>query len=289
MKSIEHGTGGAVHLSYQEEWLPTTRDVFKAAEEVGLGANSDVNNGNPIGMGIGPVCIYNGIRVTSSSAYLSDARSNLTIVTDAQIAKIILDGKVAVGVQTVDGRRFAARKEVIISAGALNSPQLLLLSGIGPEEELQKHSITPIHRLRQVGKNLQDHCFSTAGIIIKKEHDKSFKQSPTPMGWFQIPAVLASEEFKDLSTEMQNYLRRHNVPSWELATVSPSKRLICATITDAVPAHCFLRWYISAGRRGDILLHLSGYEPSIQRRRHFEVRQSDGCTSDQPEILVASI
>jgi choline dehydrogenase-like flavoprotein len=210
-----------VDVSYQEEWLPTTRHVFKAAEEVGFGVNPDVNNGNPIGMGIGTVCIYKGIRVTSSSAYLSRPPCNLTVIPDAHVEKIILEGNVAAGVKLADGRRFRAKKEVIISGGALNSPQILLLSGIGPSNELKKHEISVLHELPQVGQNLQDHCFSTAGIIIKKDHDKSFKQSPSPMGWFQVPAVLASEEFKALPLDMQQYLRRSNVPSWEMATVSP--------------------------------------------------------------------
>lgn len=227
----EHGKGGPVDLSYQDEWLPTTRDVFQAANEVNFGTNRDVNNGNPIGMGVGTVCIYKGIRVTSSSAYLTEPPSNLTIVTNAQIAKIILENKVAVGVQTVDGRSFAARKEVIISGGALNSPQILLLSGIGPATELQKHGIRPVHNLPHVGRNLRDHCFSTAGIVIKKQHDKPFKQSPSPMGWFQIPKVIESKEFETLSPDTQSYLRKSHVPSWEMATVShggfcPQKHLL---------------------------------------------------------------
>ncbi|KAK6087260.1 putative aldehyde dehydrogenase [Seiridium cupressi] len=220
-KNEEHGIGGAIDVSYQEEWLPTTRDVFKAAQETGFGINPDVNNGNPIGMGIGTVCIYKGIRVTSSSAYLTDPPSNLKIIIDAHIEKIILDAKVAVGVQTVDGRQFNATKEVIVSAGALNSPQILLLSGIGPADGLQRHGVVKLHELPQVGKNLQDHCFSTAGIVIKKDHDKNFKQSPTPMGWFKVPSVLASEEFGALPREMQEYLQKPHVPSWEMATHTP--------------------------------------------------------------------
>lgn len=228
----EHGIGGAVDISYQDEWLPTTRNVFEAAQEVGFGVNPDVNNGNPIGMGIGTVCIYKGIRVTSSSAYLTNFPSNLTILPNTHIGKIIMKGKVAIGVQTADGQSFAARREVIISAGALNSPQILLLSGIGPAHELQKHDIATVHELPQIGKNLQDHCFSTAGIVIKKDHDKSFKQSPSPMGWFQVPAVLASEEFRALSTEKQEYLIKSNVPSWEMATVGQLKEFVKLNIAN---------------------------------------------------------
>lgn len=206
-----------------DEWLPTTRDVFQAAEQVGFGINPDVNSGNPIGMGIGTVCIHKGVRVTSSSAYLpKNPPPNLTVVTDAHVEKVILDGQAAVAVQTIDGRRYNARREVIISGGALNSPQILLLSGIGPPAELQKHGIPVLHELPQVGENLQDHCSSTAGIVVKKDHDKTFRQSPTPMGWFRIPAVLDSDEFKGLPEPMQEYLQKANVPSWEMATVSLS-------------------------------------------------------------------
>ncbi|ETS87181.1 hypothetical protein PFICI_01009 [Pestalotiopsis fici W106-1] len=220
-KDEEHGIGGAVDVSYQEEWLPGTRDVFKAAEQVGFGVNPDVNNGNPMGMGMGMVCIHKGVRVTSSSAYLSSPPSNLTIIADAHVAKIILNGKTAQGVQIIDGRRFTAKKEVIISGGAINSPQILLCSGIGPSSELEKLGIDVLHDLPAVGKNLRDHCFSLAGLVIKKTHDAPFKQIPSPMGWFQVPAVLASAEFQDLPLETQNYLKKSHVPSWELAAQTP--------------------------------------------------------------------
>ncbi|KAK7907983.1 FAD/NAD(P)-binding protein [Apiospora marii] len=221
--SEDHGTGGAVDLSYQKEWLPTTDDVFRAAEEVGLGINPDVNSGSPIGMGIGTACIHKGTRVTSASAYLSSPPSNLVVVTDALVEKIMFEQDVAVGLKIASGARFMARKEVIISGGAINSPQLLLLSGLGPEEALRKHGIPRVLDLPQVGRNLQDHCFSTAGIVIKKGHTTTplLQQSPSPMGWFQLPAVLRSREFQALPLPMQTYLRRPLVPNWEMATHAP--------------------------------------------------------------------
>lgn len=168
---------------------------------------------------MGMACIYKGVRVTSSSAYLSKPPGNLTIIASAHIAKIILSGKIAQGVETTDGQRFAAKKEVIVSGGAINSPQLLKCSGIGPSNELKRHGLEVLHELPEVGNNLRDHCFSLAGIVIKKNHDQSFKQSPSPMGWFQVPAVLASEEFRQLPPDTQKYLRKPHVPNWELAAV----------------------------------------------------------------------
>lgn len=187
-----------------------------------MGLNSDVNSGDPIGMGIGTVCIHNGHRETASSAYLEPCPTNLKILTHAQVRRILFKDKVAIGVETVDERRYRARREVIISSGAINSPQLLMLSGIGPSKELAMHGIKIVQDLPQVGQNLQDHCFSSAGIVLKRTSDApEAKQVPTPMGWFKIDAVETSNEFQDLPLSLQTYLKAPTVPHWELATHTP--------------------------------------------------------------------
>ncbi|CAJ2501295.1 Uu.00g041480.m01.CDS01 [Anthostomella pinea] len=221
-KDEDHGIGGAVDISYQAEWLDICDDLFIAAEQTpGFGINTDVNAGNPIGMGIGTACIYSGIRVTSSSAYLQEVTSNLTITTNQQVEKVIVEGGVATGIKTIDGSIFRAKNDVVLCAGALNSPHILLLSGIGPKEQLEQHGVAQVKQMPEVGQNLQDHCFGMAGIVVKKKCDQNFKQSPTPMGWFKVPATLSSDEFKELPTAMQEYLNRPNVPNWEFATLTP--------------------------------------------------------------------
>lgn len=209
-----------------------------------MGNNLDVNSGNPIGMGMGAACLYKGAR-TTAYAYLEGVSTNLEIVTDAPIAKIILDDKTAKGVRTIDGRDFLASKEVIISSGALNSPQILMLSGIGNKTELSKHNIELLHELPHVGKNLQDHCFAPVTIIqkpgtneraafhsdekameaAKAQHAKdgtgplSTLYSSTPMGWFKSEEALQSQEFKDLPQEIQTQISKPTVPTFEIATV----------------------------------------------------------------------
>jgi choline dehydrogenase-like flavoprotein len=79
--------------------------------------------------------MYKGSR-TTASAYLEDAPSNLTIMTNSPVAKVLLSGKKATGIKTIDGQEFHSKRDVILSSGALNSPQLLMLSGIGPAAEL---------------------------------------------------------------------------------------------------------------------------------------------------------
>ena len=192
-----------------------------AAEQAGLGTNADVNSGNPLGMGMGTVCIYNGKRLTSSIAYLSNPPSNITILPNSAISKILLNKKRAVAVHTIDDRRFSATKEIVVCGGALNTPQMLMLSGVGPKDELEKHRIPVLHDLPQLGKNLQDHCFSSVGIVSKKDHTApEIQQSPSPMGWFKIPSISSSSEFGDLSQERKAFLQRRFVPIIEIATVS---------------------------------------------------------------------
>lgn len=221
----DHGSSGNLNLSYGQAWIPDIDDIYLATEQSGHRINSDVNDGDPIGMGMGSVCIAKGIRETSSSAYLSHPPKNLKILPNAAIARVLLKGKRAVGVETIDKKRLLANKEVILSGGALNTPQILMLSGIGPTDELEKHDIAVLHDLPMVGKNLQDHCFSPAGIIMKK--DPSLQpgppsQSPTPMGWFKLPNVTSSSEFLSLPKRIQEHMHKPTVPAVELATHTPS-------------------------------------------------------------------
>jgi choline dehydrogenase-like flavoprotein len=226
-KAEDHSTKGNVRLTYGEEWLPDVGDVFTAAEQVGHRINQDVNDGDPIGMGMGSVCIVKDVRATSSSAYLSQPPPNLEIIVDAPVARVIFDKKRAIGVETINGRQLLARKEVILSGGALNTPQILKLSGIGPGDELKKHGIPLIFELPNVGENLQDHCFSTVGIVLRKDMNLPSgpeNQSPTPMAWLKLPSVESSSEFQQLPTRVKEHMQRPTVPAMEIATVylSPS-------------------------------------------------------------------
>ncbi|KAI0482559.1 glucose-methanol-choline oxidoreductase-like protein [Xylariaceae sp. FL0804] len=237
----DHGIGGPVHVSYQKEWRDLCADVFTAAEQVGLGTNPDVNGGDPLGMGIAPVCMRDGVRVTASDAYLprNDAPANLDIRTDSQVARVVFDvdaetATTARGVQTVDGdgdggRVYRARRDVVLAAGAIGSPQILLLSGIGPRAQLARHGVPLVADLPTVGENLRDHCMAGAAIVVAREEGEEncdrdrqdFTQSPTPMGWFRTPAVLRSREFGELPADVRRYLNRPHVPSWEFCALTP--------------------------------------------------------------------
>ncbi|KAH6678315.1 hypothetical protein B0J14DRAFT_582430 [Halenospora varia] len=246
-KVEDHGIDGPLHLSYADPWEKGIEDIFVAAEEVGLGVNQDVNNGNPIGLGMGAGCMYQGAR-TTASAYLENAPSNLTILTNSPVHKVLLNSdKTAKGVLTIGGEEFYAKNEVILSAGALNTPQILMLSGIGPSAELQKHSVPVIHDLPGIGQNLQDHTFCGVTLVLKEgyndrmtyESDEKGKEAARlqhskdktgllnsiycsiPMGWFKNEAVEKSEEFKALDKGLQEHLKKPTVPIYEIATHVP--------------------------------------------------------------------
>jgi choline dehydrogenase-like flavoprotein len=173
--------------------------------------------------------MYQGSR-TTASAYLENAPPNLTIKVNSPVAKVLMSGRKATGVRTIAGGDFYAKYDIILSCGALNSPQLLMLSGIGPVVELKKHGISIIQDLPNVGKNLQDHCFATATLLqhpgtnersefegmspeemaaTRAQHAKdktgimSSMYCSVPMGWFKSDAVYMSEEYKTLDKHTQ--------------------------------------------------------------------------------------
>ena len=172
-----HGADGPLQVSDQRSPRPISRAFVEAAEQCQHPRNDDFNGPGQEGAGLFQVTQFrgderNGERCSAAAAYLHPAedRPNLTVITGAHATRIITEGKRAVGVAYRVGRtrhEARARREVLVCGGAFNSPQLLLLSGIGPEDELRAHGIAPLHALPGVGRNLQDHLDY---IFVCKSH-----------------------------------------------------------------------------------------------------------------------
>jgi len=153
---------------------------MQAAEQAGYPLNDDFNGEQQAGFGIYQVTQRNGRRCSSATAYLKPAlkRPNLTVITKALAEKILLDNHRATGVQVShkgQSRQFHGG-EIILSGGAINSPQLLMLSGIGPAEHLRALGISPDHPLDGVGQNLQDHL-DICTLAASSSHDTYDKTS----------------------------------------------------------------------------------------------------------------
>lgn len=156
-----HGAGGPLHVSDLVSPNPLVGAFLRAAESVGIPRNPDFNAGVLDGAGPYQVTQKNGRRWSAARAFLAPPRANLDIRTGVHVTRVVFDGRRAVGIEgrAEDGRVVAlpAAREVVLSAGALQSPQLLMLSGIGPGAHLREHGIEVLADLPGVGANLHDH------------------------------------------------------------------------------------------------------------------------------------
>jgi choline dehydrogenase len=162
-----HGAGGPVHIHDPSATVhPLCRTFLAACAEAGIAITRDFNGAEAEGAGLWQVTIRNGVRVSSASAYLRPAlrRPNLEVAIGARVTRLRFTGATATGVEySRGGSRLTvtARKEVVLSAGAIGSPQLLELSGIGDPQLLQRLGIPVVAASGNVGRGLQDHvCVS---------------------------------------------------------------------------------------------------------------------------------
>lgn len=157
------GAGGPLHVTSCDRTAhPLSQRYLKAAQQAGLPLNPDFNGESQDGVGIYQISTAGGRRMSASRAFLKPAmrRSNLQVETNALATRIVFEGKRAVGVEfEKNGKRqvACAGREVILSGGAINSPQLLQLSGVGPAQHLKSLGIDIVHANAHVGRNLQDH------------------------------------------------------------------------------------------------------------------------------------
>jgi len=156
------GNNGLLPVNQSKNKNPLFKAFIDSAAEAGYEANPDMNGKRQEGFGMYDVTIDKGERASVSKHYLNPAknRKNLTIYTDSFVEKIIFDEKKAIGIEVKIKdkiEKIFVNKEVILSGGSINSPQLLLLSGVGPAEHLKEKGIEVTHNLKGVGKNLQDH------------------------------------------------------------------------------------------------------------------------------------
>ncbi|KAJ8673804.1 hypothetical protein QAD02_005066 [Eretmocerus hayati] len=205
-----HGTGGVLPVERFPWQPPFAWDILKAGEEMGYGVTEDMVGEKITGFTIAQTISDKGVRISSAGSYLRPVkhRRNLHILLNSQVTKVIFVGKRAIGVRYIkDGKlhRVFAKREIILSGGAINSPHILLLSGIGPKNQLKSYNIPLVHNLPGVGENLHNHVSFALNFTLIDDRELNQAISPTQMylhnqtgplsstGLAQVTAVLASK------------------------------------------------------------------------------------------------
>ncbi len=173
-ESEYHGASGELGVSDLRNDHPYCAAWLEAGQQFGLPFNPDFNGASSFGVGAYQLTLKDGWRASASKCFLrpAQARPNLTLAMHAQASRILFEGAKAVGVEwIVDGKTQQARagREVILSAGALQSPQLLQLSGVGPADLLRQHGIGVVAESPDVGGNLQDHYQARVILRLRKK------------------------------------------------------------------------------------------------------------------------
>ncbi len=177
-----HGGAGPLQVTDRPAFYEISKRYIEASQQAGFKVNDDFNGCDQEGVGYYQCTIKNGKRCSAAHAYLLPvlSRPNLTVLTRAQVSKVLLKDKQAYGVDVYvkgEKRTLTANKEVILSGGSIASPQLLMLSGIGDKSELSQHGIDCVHELKGVGKNLREHV--DACVLVKSKKTDGFTLSVT--------------------------------------------------------------------------------------------------------------
>ena len=182
--TIYHGSGGPMNVRSVRGPNPLNQSFFDALAGLGYPARRDLNGEDSEGTSLRQLSIRGGTRETTARALLYPAmgRRNLTVLTGLHVTRVVLEGHRAVGVAAGE-RTIRARREVVLTAGAIQSPQLLLLSGIGDGEHLADVGVPLRHHLPGVGRNLHDHMASP--VHMSMSHTASYGLS-----WRTIPRNL---------------------------------------------------------------------------------------------------
>lgn len=186
-----HSKGGLMHVT-QAHWYhtPMSRAFINACAEKGIGQNDDVNGSKQEGAGWFQYTMKNSKRFSAAKAFLDPAlkRNNLSVITGARCKRIVIEGDRAAGVEfmTYNSATMVARarKEVVLSAGAFESPKLLMLSGVGAKDELKRQGIETKIDLPGVGKNLHDHLFFPVSSLC------NIKSNNYYLPWYRQIAAL---------------------------------------------------------------------------------------------------
>ena len=218
-----HGTDGPIPVwrHAREDWLPLQSAFYKACRDAGFPDDTDMNHPDATGVGQMPLNNPGGVRMSTAITYLDACRHrlNLTIRANALAKRIVFDGVRATGVEVDSGgESFVVEgEEIILSAGAIHSPHLLLLSGVGPAEELRPFGIEPVRELPGVGRGMKNH--PSVSIVFRS--DPKHHLSP------DAPRNQVGLRFTAEGSSMRNDVQVQPTTSYLESTEPPDIRFGC--------------------------------------------------------------
>ncbi|KAI1214225.1 GMC oxidoreductase [Annulohypoxylon truncatum] len=289
-KPTDHGTSGPLKVGYTKECVEDLTEILDCFEQAGFPLNPDHNSGNPIGMSVSINSCQNGVRSTAADL-ITPAPDNLTVSTHSPVQRVIIEGKKAIGVES-NGKKYFASKEVVLCAGALHSPRILMHSGIGPAKQLNEYQIPIIQANEAVGQNLRDHlCIpivhsrkepgvSSASFYgDAKAMDAALEQwkkdgtgpwakygAQAAIGFFKLDDIAKMKEFQDLPAEEQRFMLLDTVPHYEIFTHLPAHMFYPIPTMNY---HCLATWYFNGQSRGEITLQSSDPDVPLKYNPRF--------------------
>lgn len=263
-----HGTDGPLAVSRNAHAHPLCDVFFEAAQQSGIEYNSDINGADQFGCGFMQATIRDGVRCSTARAYLDpvSGSENLTIIKEAFVTRIVIEKGRAVAVEYLENgkglRRLNASAEIILAAGAIGSPHLLMLSGIGPARPLREHGIDVVLDNPDVGQNLEDH-YSQDGVTRRLKNPGAIDR--------ELPA-----SFDDAVAEFQKtgggHLATMGIDAVAFHSVDPGTAYPQFQSIFSVKVPDVFR---VAGRRERIRLALGGYPCRMRSRGSVSLASSN--------------
>ncbi len=262
------GQGGPLCVSPPFDLLPVDEAFMQACTEVGLPRNPDYNGVEQEGVSVFQMTARNGRRMSAARAFLRPAlnRPNLRVVTGCTVTRIELSGGRAVGVRVRRGgeeQRFLARGEILLAAGAVASPQLLMLSGIGPGAHLREMGLPVLLDQPGVGSNLQDHY--AVPVIARLDAVGTYNEQGRPWGLLKAAAAYAMQSRGMFSSAAAHVVVFANSrfglasPDIQMHMLPGSSSVYDSGRLDGFPALTCAPCQLRPESRGDI--HLAGPDP----------------------------
>ncbi len=218
-----HGTDGPIPVwrHAREDWLPLQAAFYRACRDAGFPDDSDMNHPEATGVGAMPLNNPGGVRMSTAITYLDTCRHrlNLTIRPNVLALRVVFDGAQATGLEVdSDGETFVVEgEEIVLSAGAIHSPHLLLLSGVGPAEELRPFGISPVRDLPGVGRGMKNH--PSVSIVFRS--DPNHHLSP------DAPRNQVGLRFTAEGSRMRNDVQVQPTTSYPESAAPPDIRFGC--------------------------------------------------------------